>query len=274
MIWLLLAVLMSASISMIMRTAQKNGAPGIGLVVCNYIGCVLLGLTGTLRSGTGALEGLSFTMGLGALTGALFLLSFLLLNLNVEKNGVVVSSTFMRLGLVVSLLLSLLLFHEVPHAWQVAGILIAIFAILLLNEKGGARKLGPLLLLMASAGLSDSMPKVFEAKGAAAAQPLFLTVVFGSALVIGGIVIFLKGERVCVRHLLFGLLLSLPNYFSSRFFMKALMEVPSAVAFPVYSAGAIMVVTLLGRVLFQERLGRRQQVAMVLFALSLVLLNL
>ena len=45
------------------------------------------------------------------------------------------------------------------------------------------------------------------------------------------------------------------------------------VAYPVYSVGGILLVTLAGVLLFRERLGKRRWVALGLILAALVLLN-
>lgn len=92
------------------------------MLCMNYLMCLFLavGYTGVGKVfQTGA--GLGTAVGLGAINGILFLTSFLLLQVNVRKNGVVLSATFMKLGVLVPTLLSVLAFHEKPELLQTIG---------------------------------------------------------------------------------------------------------------------------------------------------------
>ena len=53
-----------------------------------------------------------------------------------------------------------------------------------------------------------------------------------------------------------------------------MLELPASLAYPVYSVGTILLVTLGGAVFFREKLGRRQYIGLALILGALVLLNL
>ena len=83
-----------------------------------------------------------------------------------------------------------------------------------------------------------------------------------------------KDRRFGKTEVIFGLLVGIPNFFSSKFLLRSLSEIAAVVAFPAYSVGGILVVTLAGVLVFRERLAKRQWVALGLILLALVLLNL
>ena len=66
----------------------------------------------------------------------------------------------------------------------------------------------------------------------------------------------------------------MPNYFSARFLLLSLSAVPAVIAYPSYSVGTIVLIALVGKVFFKERLSRRQLVAMGVILAALILLNL
>jgi multidrug transporter EmrE-like cation transporter len=82
-----------------------------------------------------------------------------------------------------------------------------------------------------------------------------------------------KKERLGGKDLVFGLMVGIPNYFSSRFLLKALGYLPAIIVYPTYSVATISVVTLAGLVFFKEKLGRRQMAAIGIILAALVLLN-
>ena len=69
--------------------------------------------------------------------GGIYLGAFLLFRFNVRRNGVVLSATFMKLGLLVNLLISVLIFRERPGMGQIIGFCLAVGAIVLMNYRPG-----------------------------------------------------------------------------------------------------------------------------------------
>ena len=78
-------------------------------------------------------EGFGYTFGLGLFNGILYLAGFILLKVNVNRNGVVMSSAFMKLGVLVPTMASIVIFGEVPGLFQVIGFGLAVLAIILIN---------------------------------------------------------------------------------------------------------------------------------------------
>ena len=182
----------------------------------------------------------------------------------------------MKLGVVVPTLASILFFGEVPRLAQIIGIVLAVAAILLIQlEKGSGRAkhaLGLVILLLAG-GSTDVLSKIYEVLGNSALSDQYLLYTFFVALLLCALLAVLKGQKLTVKDIAFGLLVGVPNYFSARFLLLSLSAVPAVIAYPSYSVGTIVLITLVGRAAFGEKLSRRQFVAMGVILLSLVLLN-
>ena len=65
----------------------------------------------------------------------------------------------------------------------------------------------------------------------------------------------------------------IPYYFSAKFLLRALEDVAAVIAYPTYSVGTILVVSLVGVLAFRERLSRRQWFAIGIILIALILLN-
>lgn len=279
MLYLLLAVLSSAFVSIFMRISETKVKNNIGMLCVNYLICIALawGYTG-FGELFPAEAGLRTTVLLGIVNGILFLGSFVLLQVNIEKNGVVLSSTFMKLGLLVTMVISVCFFGEVPGIPQAIGFLLAIGAILLINYQPRAGKAGSkwgLLLLLLGGGLADAMSKVYEETGNPELSGHFLLYTFIIAFVF---CVALNGAwkkgRPGKWEWIYGILLAVPNFFSFKFLLRSLAEVPAVIAYPVYSVACILTVTLAGVAFFKERLEKRQWTALALILVALVLLNI
>jgi len=202
---------------------------------------------------------------------------YLLLQRNIKQNGVVLSATFMKLGLLVPMAVSVFLFGEKPTILQLLGFLIAAVAIVLINSDGknsAVQSRTGLILLLLMAGGADAMSKVFEEWGEPALSSNYLLYAFITALIMGIAAMLIKGERPGKYEIGFGLLVGIPNYFSAKFLLDALEYVPAVITYPTCNVGAILVVTLAGILFFREKLTRRQVLAIGIILVALVLLNL
>lgn len=275
MVFLCLAVLTSCAISLLIRISSEKVTARLSMLCVNYVVCALLGAgyAGFDLVCPGA-EGFAVTVVLGIAGGILFLVSFMLLQWNTARNGIVLSSVFMKLGLLVPMLLSVLVFREVPTWPQIAGFCIALIAIVLINaQKGVHRFHWELLLLLLMGGSADAISKVFEVLGPQTLSNQFLFYIFAVALVLCAGLALYKKERPGCRELLYGAAIGIFNFFSSKFLLGALTRLPAVVVYPSFSIGTMLITTLLGVILFRERLRKLQWLALVSIAAALFLLN-
>ena len=249
------------------------------LLAVNYIMCLLLSWAGTgFTDFFPAAPGLSLTAVLGGINGFLYLAGFLLLQMNIRKNGVVLSSTFMKLGLLVSMLVSVIFFREMPGLLQWGGFILAVAAIILINYQPGTQKAESklcLILALLAGGTADSMSKVFEELGNPFLSDHFLLYTFLAAFVLC-VLLSIAGKkgRPGKWEWAFGLLIGIPNFYSAKFMLAALKTVPAVIVYPVCSVGTILVVTTAGVLLFKERLEKRQWAALAMILVALVLRNI
>lgn len=280
MIYLILAILCSAGVSIFMRASEKYCQGHYGILLMNYVVCMLAGLILTGRGLTQTDgKGMPVTIVFGVVTGLLYCGSFILLQWNVRKNGVILSSTFMKLGVIVPAVLAVVWFGERPGWNQGLGFILAITAILMIHlEKGKIRTekaytIG-LLLLLLGGGLGDSMAKFYDVYGNPGLGSFFLMLSFLVSGIISGILVFRGGEKITKYEVLFGVLIGIPNYFSARFLLWALADIPAVITYPTYSIAAMALIGAAGVLMFREKLTKRQWGAYLLVILAVGLLNM
>ncbi len=277
MLYLILAIASSALVSIIMRLSDRKVTGNIAMLTVNYLMCFLVSAGYAGFDLFPSSEGLPSALLMGSVNGLLYLGGFVLLQINVRRNGVVLSSTFMKLGLLVSIAVSVIFFHEVPDLLQVIGFCLAVAAIILINfrkESGGEAgfKAGLILMLLAG-GMGDAMAKIFEELGDPALESQFLIYTFLVALILCTALMLSKKQKPGKWEILFGLLIGVPNFFSAKFLLGALEHISAVIVYPVYSVATILVVSLTGVLAFRERLEKRQWIGMGLILVALVLLN-
>lgn len=280
MIYLILAILCSAGVSIFMRASEKYCQGHYGILLMNYVVCVLAGLILTGRGLTQTDgKGMPVTIVFGVVTGLLYCGSFILLQWNVRKNGVILSSTFMKLGVIVPAVLAVVWFGERPGWNQGLGFILAITAILMIHlEKGKIRTekaytIG-LLLLLLGGGLGDSMAKFYDVYGNPGLGSFFLMLSFLVSGIISGILVFRGREKITKYEVLFDVLIGIPNYFSARFLLWALADIPAVITYPTYSIAAMALIGAAGVLMFREKLTKRQWGAYLLVILAVGLLNM
>ena len=276
---LIIAIFSSASTSIVMRISEKHIKGKTAMLCVNYMVCSTLS---ALYAGAAGLfpaaeNGFSFALKLGGINGFLYLVSFALLQWNVQHNGVVIASTFQKLGVMVPIATAVILYGEQPGLSQLigyAGALIAIAMIHFDGNSGKAHSRLPLLLLPITSGTASTLSKVFERSDFPALGDHFVFYSFTSALILCLLLVAKRGERIGRKELLFGLLVGIPNCLSVKFMLRSLSTIPAIIAFPIYSVGGIMVASVAGVVFFRERLSVRRWAALAIIMLSIALLNL
>ena len=300
MIYLILAVVTSALIAIAMRLSEARVKSVFGMFLVNYLVCLILSRLTAAVAGDASVSfeqgfrepGILLATLLGTACGIIYLYNFFMLRLNIRRSGVVLPSTFMRLGVVIPILMAMIFFHETPSLPQIIGIALAISAIFLIQDpapkaqtdsgpkdlKRTAKKTGAdlllLLLLLLGGGMGDSMSNIFDKLGNAALKDHFLAFTFLAAFVLSVVVVLVRREKIGRFEILFGLLLGIPNYFCSRFLLLSLGSVPAVIVYPVFSVATFVLITLFSLFVFREKLSPRKWAAMGVILTALVLLNL
>ena len=276
--FLLLAIFSSATISITMRVSTGKVGGHFSMLATNYLVCGILGaLYADFSLLTAQSNGVGITVGLAVLNGIILLGGLILLQTSTRNNGIVLSSLFIKLGLLVPFLVSIIFFREVPTYLQITGFLVAAGAIVVFNLKkdsqGSRFGIGLILLLLLNGG-SDAMVKVFEALGPEVLSNHFLCFSFSVAFVLCALIVLMKREQPDGDALFFGAIIGVANFFSSKFLLGALTQLPAVVVFPTFSVATMLVVTLSGVVFFKERLKRHQWLAFGAVIAALVMLNI
>lgn len=283
MLFLVAGFVCSALVSLILKVADRKDCNRYGMLTINYASCIIPFLL--TQAGKPLPEpDADFALCLGfAAVNSLFYLAGMVVNqLNVRRNGAILQSTFARLGVMVPTCLSIFLFGERPSLVQLAGIILVLFAFIIMNlpedrakEKSGATK--PSFSLLVSAlllgGLADSLLKVFQQYGNRTLEDWFMGATFLSASISCLVMTSVRKERIGRKEITFGLCLGIPNYLSSLFLLKSLSTVSAYIAYPTYSVGAILVVTAASCLIFKEKLTGWSMAGVAMIIPAVILLN-
>lgn len=303
MFYLLLATLCSAAIALIFKYSERHDPNRYVVTSANYLIAFTTSLFMLLKRGVLS-EGIMFngfidtfkSLGIesnavlpsaasatwailvGSIAGVFFFLSFIFYQISIRDNGAGLSGTFAKLGILVPMILSVLLWRELPTIIQWIGIVLSLAAIIIVNlSKDTLNKFSiklTLLLLFAFGGMAEFSNKIFQKYAINDYKDLFLFSVFFVAFIISATYAGLRKSKVSFKDIIIGFAVGIPNLFSSFFLILALDTITTSVAFPVYSAGSIVLITIGSFLAFGERIANKNKVAIALIVVALVLINL
>jgi multidrug transporter EmrE-like cation transporter len=215
---------------------------------------------------------------IGIFAGVFFFLSFVYYQKSVKNDGVGLAGVFSKLGILLPMVLSILLWREYPTEIQWIGIALAILSIIVVNFPFGkdwkkALRVS-LILLFVYGGIAEFSNKLFQKYALLEFKPFFLFFIFFTAFVISLFFTIRSGKGFSFRAIIIGIMVGIPNLFSSYFLINALDQLKTAVVFPVFSAGSIVVISLGGLFIFKERLNKKEVFAIIMTIFALILINI
>lgn len=279
MIYLLLAIASSALVSITMRMSEKHVKNQMGMFMANYAICSLLSYLLMDQATRLTLFSMSsFTFWMGVISGFLYLAGFVFLKMNMKHNGIVMSSTFMKLGVIIPTVMAVIVFHEFPKWSQVVGIILSLLAIIMINfEKNTDQKSNKkswLMVLLLISGITDSMANIFDKMGNSSQKDAYLLMTFLFACLLTVIIASLEKNKLSIKDFVYGLIIGIPNYFSARFLLLALGSIDAVLVYPMYSVATIITISLFGVFFFKEKLSLQKQYALGIILLAICLMNI
>jgi drug/metabolite transporter (DMT)-like permease len=218
--------------------------------------------------------------------GVLFIVIFNLMARTAQRLGVSVASVATKMSLAIPVIFGVILYKESLSLLKVLGILVALAAVYFASVKPNTLRFGfrslflPLMVFLGSGVIDTSIKYLEETRIPPEEFPTFSACAFGAAGTVG--ILSLVGWRP--RHLLRlkplnfagGIALGIPNFFSIYFLLKALQfpGLGSASVFTLNNVAIVMLSTLLGVVLFQEKLSLKNWLGIVLAIVSILLISL
>ncbi len=279
MIYLILAVLSSTLMTLVMKFFRVQRGNHYGMILGNYIACIVIAFI-LVPDKKVLWHASASTLICGCISGFLFVAGLVSMQTSIAQNGATLTSAFAKLGLIVSLAMSIIVFGERPTLLQCLGILLVMGSLIVMNHDksdGNHKSFMMLIVTLLCCGGGDAMAKVFEQVGQRSEDAGYFFFLFLTAAIVTSVLAFSeyhkKRKKIVPVEMAAGLLVGIPNYFSSSLLLYALTRLPAYVVYPSYSTGTILLVALVSAILFHERTGTWQKVGLVMILLALVLLN-
>ena len=279
MIYLIAGLISSAIVSLVLKICSRWEYDRYGMFAINYLSCLIPFIFSQIGKDLPSVDDdFSFCFIFAILNGLLYLAGLLMNQINVKRNGAILQSTFARLGVMVPTVISIVFFGERPSILETIGIMMVLVSFCIMNigkNNNNEKPVFSLLILgMLFGGIADSALKVFEQFGDPALENWFMGLTFLSASLICLAITITKKGKIGKREIITGVCLGVPNYLSSLLLLKSLSRVSAYIAYPTYSVGAILVVTIVSTIFFREKLSKWSKVSLALIISAILLLNI
>ena len=217
--------------------------------------------------------------------GVLFIVIFNLMAKTSQRLGVSVASVATKMSFVIPVILGLILYSEKLSFLKSAGSILALAAVYFASVKDTPRAIQrkalllPIMVFLGS-GIIDASIKYMEENHVSVNEfPIFSATVFGAAACTGILFILLrsidKPLKLNFRNVLGGIALGIPNFFSIFFLLRALQNeaLNSASIFTINNVAIVMFSTLLGIVLFKEKISTKNWAGIALAVISIMMVT-
>jgi multidrug transporter EmrE-like cation transporter len=267
-VYLFLSIASSIIIAVLLKIVESRNTNRVVVIASNYI---IAGTCAWIFNSTSSLN-LPLVL-FGGFLGLAFFLSFICFSKAIKENGVAAAITFGRISLAIPVILAFFLWNETFLPEKIIGIFLIIIIVFLWEKQPG--KISPVLIIVFLLfGMIDSALKFFKIYFPAVDDGFFLILVFYSAMIWSWLYIFVSKTTINKTSFFSGLILGIPNFFSSFFLLKALPFIPAHVAFPLMNISMIVFTALIGTLIFKEQLVKRKIVLIALGIIAACLLSI
>jgi drug/metabolite transporter (DMT)-like permease len=287
MVFLLLAILCSASLPLLFRAFDDWRVNLFWAIPANYFACIAVGaIFAPAPPETSELISRPWFL-LATLQGFVLAVNFYLLAYTAQRAGVSVAVLASRLSVAIPVILAFLLYGDSLNAMKVLGLITALSSLYLCTATGqdfgvtrpGLRRVLPILVFFMF-GCHFTLLKFAQARYLdPSSYHLYVTISFLFALItslaVGLVKIFTTKVGMRIRDLIAGAILGLINYGAIYYLVKVLSLEgwQSSQLFPIYSVGVVSVSSLLAMILFKERLSGLKKLGLFVGLLAVGLLN-
>jgi len=207
---------------------------------------------------------------------------FLILALSVQYTGIVKTDVAQRLSLFIPVLAAFLIFEEAYSLLKIAGIVIAIIAIIFSipwqkqTESSNSYWIYPLIVFMGMGIIDILFKQIARTENIPFTSSLL--VVFTLAFIISVLYLLYQmlknGLKLTIINFICGWILGIANFGNIVFYLKAhqnLSNQPSLV-FSAMNIGVILLGSAVGIILFREKLSRLNYAGIILALISILTL--
>lgn len=286
MIYLLLSILSSTAIFVLFKLFNKYNINTLQAIVVNYVVAATVGFMSYDNTVNYIVISDSRWFKGAILLGVLFIAIFNVMALTAQRNGISIASVASKMSVIIPIIFGIYVYNESAGLLKIAGIILALISVYMASVK--TKQNVPLkkslllpLILFTGSGIIETSLKYIETNYVESdGIPIFSATIFGSAGIIGLLVIAVKviGKSLIpdLKSVPAGLILGVINYCSIYFLLKALQYdgAESSTIFTINNVTIVMLSAVIGFVLFKERLSFKNILGIGLAIVSIILVTI
>ena len=294
MIYLVMAIICAVAFSLMFRISQQKGINVGNAMLFNYV-------AGALLSGGGAFVKISesnavcfadalpglWPSAMACLTGILFIVGFLLMNMSTRNCGVAITTICARSAMAIPMVFSWLLLGDKEPEWLLVALVLVAVAMISVpdgNSSSSSSRAGAVLSLVCLFlifGTTDSLIKYISHSVSLEEGQVEVRLSLATSLIF--VTAFLLSLAKCIadgslknsasirKDALYGILIGLANSGITLMTVRGLRCMPASVFFPIFNVAVVTLCFLAGVFFFRERPGRIQIAGLILALVSIVL---
>ena len=282
MIFLIISIFCSVTVSVLLKLARRYKISVIQAVTWNYLFAAGLAcLFFKPKFQAISFDNINTTY---ILLGVLLPVIFWFLAASVRNIGIVKTDIAQRLSLFIPIVASYFIFGYTFSSLKIAGLIVGFTAIIFTLSKQSSRQgtisswLYPCIVFIGFGIIDVLFKQVAQIKSIPYTTSLIM--VFGISFLVSiiGIVylVVAKKEKIQIINFICGCVLGFFNFFNILFYLKAhsaMANSPSTV-FTAMNLGVIIAGTLVGLLIFKEKLNRLNYIGLFLAAVAILLITL
>lgn len=285
MIYILLSILFNALLFVIFKLFDKYKVDTFQAIVFNYFFAFTVAYFSS-EIKFSIIETPKQDWFFGALIlGFLFITFFNVTALTAQKLGLSVVAVAGKMSVVIPVLFGIIAYNESSGSYKVIGIILALIAVYYTSVKeqiviDKAYLYLPIILFFGSGVLDTTLKYVERNYVAANETSVYLSVIFLVAGIIGIIsmlyLLSIKKKKLSFKNFIAGIILGVPNYFAMYFLLKALQtkDLDSSTVFTINNVSIVLISTILGLLVFSEKISKKNLFGIILAIISIVLITL
>ncbi|MGF1556462.1 DMT family transporter [Paucihalobacter sp.] len=286
MIYLLLSILSSTAIFVLFKLFHKYNINTLQAIIVNYVVAATVGFISYENTiNLSVISNSRWFIG-AILLGVLFIAIFNVMALTAQRNGISIASVASKMSVIIPIIFGIYVYNESAGLVKIAGIVLALVAVYMASVKTKQNVpvkkslLLPFILFIGSGIIETSLKYIETNYVESDGIPIFSATIFGSAGIIGLLVIAAKiiGKSLIpdLKSIPAGLVLGVINYYSIYFLLKALQYdgAESSTIFTVNNVTIVMLSAVIGFVLFKERLSFKNIIGIILAIVSIILVTI
>ncbi len=290
MLYLIGSIVLTSYLTLAFKVCERYKVNIFQAIVFNYITCVITGsfVNGSFPVNATVMATPWFKW--ACVMGVLFVTIFNVIGFTAQKISIAVASVANKLSLIIPVILSVYLYNETVAGWKLAGVILALAAVVLTcyqtkqqeaQKEAGIKKweyILPFALFIGSGLLDALINHVQKQYVTEENKNAYLISGFLSAAVIGSLLLLIqysrRRQKFEVKHLLAGIIIGIPNYFSIWCLVRFLKQSPwqSSSSIPVNNMGIVLFSSVVAWLLFKERLSKINWAGIALSLIAIYLI--